>query len=44
MHLISLGFTVLVDADGNEVVVPNSVIMTSAIQRVAHPSTDAATG
>ena len=35
VHLISLGFTVLVDADNNETVVPNSVIMTSAIQRVA---------
>ena len=34
VKLISLGFTVLVDADGDDVVVPNSVIMTSAIQRM----------
>ena len=39
VHLISLGFTVLVDADNNETVVPNSVIMTSAIQRVAAQAT-----
>ena len=39
VHLISLGFTVLVDADNNETVVPNSVIMTSAIQRVAVQAT-----
>ena len=37
VHVISLGFTVLLDADANEVVVPNSVIMTSAILRVSHP-------
>lgn len=35
VHLISLGFTVLLDGDGSEVVVPNSVIMGSAIVRVA---------
>ncbi|QIL21196.1 mechanosensitive ion channel domain-containing protein [Thermomonas sp. HDW16] len=35
VHLISLGFTLLVDADGNEIVVPNSVIMTSAIARIS---------
>ena len=39
VKLISLGFTVLVDADGDDVVVPNSVIMTSAIQRVAVQAT-----
>ncbi|QIL20186.1 mechanosensitive ion channel domain-containing protein [Thermomonas sp. HDW16] len=37
VHAISLGFTVLMDDDNNEVVVPNSVIMTSAILRVSHP-------
>ncbi|MCQ4167481.1 mechanosensitive ion channel domain-containing protein [Tahibacter harae] len=37
VHAISLGFTGLRDGDGNEVLVPNSVIMTSAIIRVAHP-------
>ena len=31
---ISLGFTILVDQDDNEVVVPNSVMMNSAIVRV----------
>ena len=31
---ISLAFTVLVDDDGNEVVLPNSVMMSSAIVRV----------
>jgi small-conductance mechanosensitive channel len=31
---ISLGFSLLVDADGNEVVVPNSVMMNSAIVRI----------
>lgn len=41
VHVISLGFTVLLDADANEVVVPNSVIMTSAILRVSHPPTSA---
>jgi len=35
VHLISLGFTVLLDADGSEVLVPNSVIMGSAIVRTA---------
>ena len=34
---ISLGFTILVDQDDNEVVVPNSVMMNSAIVRVVHP-------
>ena len=34
VHVISLGFTVLLDGDGNEVVVPNSVIMGSAIVRI----------
>ena len=42
VHVISLGFTVLVDADGNETVVPNSVILTSAIQRVAAQTSPAA--
>lgn len=42
VHLISLGFTILVDTDGNETVVPNSVIMTSAIQRVATQASTAA--
>lgn len=37
VHAISLGFTVLLDGDGNEVLVPNSVIMTSAIIRISHP-------
>lgn len=37
VHAISLGFTVLRDGDDNEVVVPNSVIMGSALVRVAHP-------
>ncbi|MFT3896703.1 MAG: mechanosensitive ion channel family protein [Thermomonas sp.] len=36
VHAISLGFTVLLDGDGNEVVVPNSVIMGSAVVRIAH--------
>lgn len=35
VRAISLAFTVLVDADGNEVVVPNSVVMSSAIVRVS---------
>lgn len=35
VHEISLGSTLLLDGDGNEVVVPNSVIMNSAIVRVA---------
>ena len=39
VHLISLGFTVLLDSDNNEVVVPNSVIMSSALVRVTHPQT-----
>ncbi|QGL80480.1 mechanosensitive ion channel family protein [Stenotrophomonas maltophilia] len=34
---ISLGFTTLRDAQGNEVVIPNGVAMASAIVRVAHP-------
>ena len=34
VHVISLGFTVLVDQESNEVVVPNSVIMNSAIMRI----------
>lgn len=38
VKLISLGFTVLLDQDNNEVVVPNSVIMSSAIVRVVHES------
>jgi len=37
VHAISLGFTVLKDGDGNEVVVPNSVIMGSALVRIAQP-------
>lgn len=41
VHVISLGFTVLVDAQGNQVVVPNSVIMSSAITRVANPEAPA---
>ena len=36
VKVISLGFTVLLDEDQNEVVVPNSVIMSSAIVRVVH--------
>ena len=35
VQVISLGFTVLLDDDANQVVVPNSVIMTSAILRVS---------
>lgn len=35
VRAISLAFTVLVDGDGDEVVVPNSVMMDSAIVRVA---------
>lgn len=35
VRLISLGYTVLVDNDNHEVVVPNSVIMGSAITRIA---------
>lgn len=35
VHLISLGFTVLVDDQNREVIVPNSVIMSSAITRIA---------
>jgi small-conductance mechanosensitive channel len=35
VRLISLGYTVLVDEQDREVVVPNSVIMSSAITRVA---------
>lgn len=35
VHLISLEYTVLVDDQDHEVVVPNSVIMSSAITRVA---------
>ena len=34
VQLISLGYTVLLDADNHEVVVPNNVIMNSAITRV----------
>ena len=34
VRAISLGFTVLVDQDDNEVVVPNSVMMNSAVVRV----------
>lgn len=34
VRTISLAFTVLVDEDGNEVVLPNSVMMSSAIVRV----------
>lgn len=42
VHAISLGFTVLLDNDGNEVVVPNSVIMGSAVVRATHPPAGAA--
>lgn len=35
VQLISLGYTVLVDEQNHEVVVPNSVIMSSAITRIA---------
>ena len=38
VRAISLAFTVLVDGDGNEVVVPNSVMMSSAIVRVSAES------
>ena len=41
VRVISLGFTVLLDGNDNEVVVPNSVIMGSAIVRVRRA--DAAT-
>ena len=34
VQLISLGYTVLLDADNHEVVVPNNVMMNSAITRV----------
>lgn len=34
IHAISLSFTLLIDSEGNEVVVPNSVMMNSAIARV----------
>ena len=34
VQLISLGYTVLLDADNHEVVVPNNVIVNSAITRV----------
>lgn len=34
VRLISLGYTVLIDDENHEVVVPNSVIMSSAITRV----------
>lgn len=37
VRAISLGFTILADQDDNEVVVPNSVMMNSAIVRVLHP-------
>lgn len=43
VEVISLGFTALRDKDGNEVVVPNSVMMSSAILRLA-PSQPAASG
>ena len=36
VRVISLGFTVLTDQEGNDVVVPNSVIMGSAIMRLEH--------
>lgn len=35
VEVISLGFTALRDKDGNEVVVPNGVMMSSAILRLA---------
>ena len=38
VEAISLGFTVLRDDEGNEVVVPNSVMMSSARVRVTQPS------
>lgn len=34
---ISLAFTVLVDDDGNDLVVPNNVMMNSAVLRIAKP-------
>lgn len=34
VQLISLGYTVLLDEAGHEVVVPNSIIMSSAITRI----------
>ena len=37
VEVISLGFTALRDKDGNAVVVPNSVMMSSAILRLAQP-------
>ena len=42
VHVISLGFTVLVDQESNEVVVPNSVIMSSAIMRIETKATSPA--
>ena len=41
VRTISLGFTVLLDSDGTEVVVPNSVIMNSALVRIVHPAASA---
>jgi len=40
VHVISLGFTVLRDAEGNEVIVPNSLMMSSILIRVVKPKPD----
>jgi small-conductance mechanosensitive channel len=42
VQLISLGFTLLVDGNQNEIVVPNSVMMSSAIARITHEVSDGA--
>ena len=42
VHLISLGTTTLLDDDGNQVVVPNSMIMSSAIIKITQPPSHAA--
>lgn len=44
VRAISLAFTVLVDGDGNEIVVPNSVMMSSAIVRISAESSAAPAG